>query len=149
MINENLPRWIQTSVNKYFKDELSGIVIYLENEDRKKLNVVSKWLELIINGIFINETSKDSFVVDVEIEALCCLKKTNNIYDLDKFSGQVAALFTAIPILKLGNVLGIDDNSPIGCLTLQGKISIVNWGTDSVDVTLSRTAIEGSFQMQI
>jgi hypothetical protein len=66
-----------------------------------------------------------------------------NLYEQQEIVGNVVALFTDIPLLKLGGDTG-DDGSSVGCIRLaaeEANISVSDWGNIGPEQQMNRATV--------
>lgn len=154
MINvEHLPRWVAASINKHFSDRKRGYFCYIEGQDRVDLR--QDRFEVRYDGPYIQETSKNYFQVNVEINVLVTtIKDQIDGYKDKKMVGVAAAAFTnEIPVYKFGDTVGVDDSSLVGCLVLKTsgreQIIISNFGLIQPSANIIQSTVEGHYQMTL
>lgn len=153
MLDQNMIRWINASVNKYFKSKSSSIKMYIEGE-KIDLQKDEEWAEVRITGPRYKELSKDSFHYEVDVNILISVKSNmENIYRPHQVSGIFAsAMDGVIPINKLGDTV-VDDSVLIGCLELRDdvprSIDVVPWGVLDATTNVFQIGIDGFFKMEV
>lgn len=150
MLDENIIRWINASINKFFEDRRSTIKLYVEGE-KIDLNSFQSWAELRLTGPRYKELSKGCYSYEVDINLLISQKSDlEDTYAIHKKVGIFAkAINNQIPVYKYGD----DDDSLIGCLILRDdvprSVDIVQWGILDASSDIYQTSIDGFFRMEI
>lgn len=106
------PRLIRRAIDKHVSALISPVVLYIEGQPRKT-NQVDAWVELRMDGPYCKETSHAYWLVQIDVNVLCCCNVDKDIYHIDELVGKVAS------ILNDSNIPVIDDAAlTLGCLTV-------------------------------
>lgn len=121
--DKNWGRWITASMLKYLDDNKpSGAFVYYEGQPRKT-NGYDAWYEVRIDGPTARELSKDYWRLEIEVNILCSCGVDRDLYHIDRMLGEMGALLSDAPgLFKLGDGPD-DDQSQLGCLTLNMRDS--------------------------
>lgn len=146
--NANWSKWIFSSLAKWFKDNTVGLTYFVEGEDRDTQKAQT-YIEFRCNGPMMRELNKDWWKLVVEINIFIAVKFTDNIYDIHKVCGTVAAAFNnGIPILKYG-----DDDSFLGCMILDQQagdnVVVTQLGQLNPDLLEMQATVEGYYCMYL
>lgn len=152
-INLNWSRWVHASFVKHFHTSLSGVAYAHAEGQRRQTEGKQQWFEIRVDGPFTDEQAHKQFLLEVEVNILCCYLGEDNIYGLDLLTGAAANTFTyCVPCLKLGGEAG-DDSSVVGYFTLiprkKEKVEIVKFGKIRHDSDLYQATVEGHYKMEL
>lgn len=149
----NLPRWTFASVSKHFDDRKSTAFLFIEGQD-SLTNEQRDWLELRMDGPFIQEVSGNFFFLDIEINVLVsAIMNEDNYHVIHTLVGIAVAAFTnQIELFKLGDNPQ-DDQSLIGCYLLrsQGREATIisHFGQIDPDKRLIQASVEGHYRLEL
>lgn len=105
-IDPHWETWFRASIYKHFKDSLSSTYSVFVEEQEKSTNGKVEWLEIRMDGLFINRRTKREFSITFEVNVLInWLRPTTslNIYGIHNISGKVESAFTdCITIRRYG-----------------------------------------------
>ena len=146
----NWPRWIIASLARHFQD--CNANFFVEGFERDTDNV-PEFVELRVDGPYIQQQLKDQWRLDVELNILICVNNSNNAYRPQEIQGQVVKKFLdCVEVLRIGNQEP-DDQTLVGCLRLQQrgpeKIVITNFGQIKNEVKQNQSSIEGHYRMYL
>jgi hypothetical protein len=158
-MNENLARWIMSSLAVYFNTVATslGVVFFVEGvNEREEDTMNQEHVELRVNGPFVAEISKNYWRLHVDVSILLTdymKMSSENAYDINDWGGTfLTAMCEAIPLYRNGNGPE-DDGSLIGCLTLQKGVSqpvrLIHFGQISRDSRLRQSVVDGRFEMYL
>lgn len=143
-MNVRLNRWITASIAKYLTDNLNGILVYIQN-DKRQTETVAIWVEIRIRG---PEYTEFGNAIDLTLGLNVLVNVVpdgSNSYTMQDYTGIVGALFSNIPIFRYG--LDVQsDATQIGCLQLDGKVKIRDYGRPDVQTNLLQSTVEGNFK---
>lgn len=155
--NKNWPRWIKASILQHiktFNDAGPDYHIYVEGEPRKT-NQEHHWIEVRLDGpIPARERAANQWrlVFELNIAVMCGLSK--DLYQIDTMVGEVCEFFTnSIAALKLGNGPG-DDETSIGCLTLDTSeekrgVTVNTFGQVEAKTPLLQSSVEARYWIDL
>lgn len=112
---EHFPRWIFASVAKHVEANRAGVLLYVEGQDRAKLNGVQDYIELRMDGPYMVQQTQSEFDFYAEVNMLInAHKDVKDAHKLQRLLGiALKALGVCIPIYRLGDGPK-DDQSLIG-----------------------------------
>ena len=146
-MNENWLRWLKISCIKQFEDDDYNFSVNGDqHEDEWDL-----WCDFYFLSPTIRELNRNYFEITCIIQ-LVLTDIPNNIdsYRLDKMLGDFLTKFVnLIPIYKYGLTSEDieNDNNILGCLQLQGKIDIQNYGNPQPGTRLSQSTVNAQYRM--
>jgi hypothetical protein len=152
--HKDWPRWIQASCIKYFDSQRCNIPMYIEGQDRNT-SILQDYIEFRLDGPTIQEQSKDTWELIIEINILVVSYiDANDMYKQLRLVGTIAHAFRAsIPVYEFGNNVEPDPPELLGCLTLieQGgsKIIISNFGLINPDLRMLHSTVEAHYRLQL
>ena len=140
---DKLPVWLYSSIAKHF-ETISGVTMFIEHQ-KIKLEDLTSYIEVRVDGPNTTNPSKDYYVVECPVNVLATAKYDyKDIYKLHRILGKVYAAFVSIDIYRYG-----DDNSLLGCLNLMpDKLLILSYlGEQSKD--LYQGYVQGNYKMEL
>lgn len=148
---EHLPRWLWASFTKAFDSLKGDLPLYIEGHDRTLRPENS--LEFRMDGPYIQQPSKDYYIVEVEVNVLVStIKNEQDSHKMAKNIGVAVTMFQPqITIYQYGD--GVDDNrtTVVGCMSLQtgGRDAIIvsNFGLVQGTNNLMQSTVEGHYKM--
>jgi len=151
----NLAKWVFASIAKSFSENLSGLTMHIEGEERN-LSGQSDWCELRIDGPKIAEISKDLLKISTEVNVLVATfrDKTTLYRESENIGKVVTAMVEHINIYKYGNQDG-DDGTKIGCLKILPRADLTDatiisrFGQIDSSVNLFQTTVESHYEALI
>ncbi len=147
MINVNWPRWIKASVANHFNNNLDNVYMYVEGEERKREEPNNRF-ELRMDGPDINDPSDNYFVLDLSVNLLIRILRSNDNYKLERMKGTGTAAFTgSIDIYKYGTDADVDDQSLLGCMDRVSNILVVDFGLVESPSNVIYATIESTYQL--
>lgn len=133
-------KWVRASVIQHCQSYISNIIY-----DTKIDNYVDAY-ELNPGDVEILETARDQYIVSTTLMIMVYVKKSNDLYKLDKYIGTAFSCFTpSINIYKLGG----EDSSHVGCLILNGTIATNRLGSNTNDKSVSQALLRADYEMEI
>ncbi len=150
----NWPRWITTSIYKYFYGKLHGDVsVYLEGQNRQTEGQKS-YVEIRYNGPTVDRLTPRTFKLYVSINILVVYIKAteDNLYSFDNIIGLVTTAFpNAFQVMRYGDGTQ-DDQLEVGCLKQKpepGKdmIEVMRYGQADPNIRMVEATIEASYEM--
>lgn len=156
MIDPNWDRWIMASMVKSFTDALlPNYKIFVEDQPIADSVIQADHLEFRLNGPYIQEVSKDTFYIDVEVNILVVTQiDPKDFYKARKMAGDVANAFNNnICINKLGTG-PYDDQTYIGTMildtkTAKSRVKIDHFGQIDPNISVSHSTIAGRYCMTL
>lgn len=153
MSNLSYPKWIFLSAAKHFTDSISVITTFVEGAQERNLSGQSSWIEIRIDGPDIREVSKDTIVLESEINLLVATHidpdaPAQHVINV----GKATAAFTDFKIFKYGED-SEDDGSILDSFRLQpledirDKIKVANMGQIDPAIKLLQTTVEGHYRL--
>jgi hypothetical protein len=140
-------RWITASVIRHFGVLLDEYGIPNIVEGQRRLSESDNFVELRIDGPYFTESTKGSWLVEVEVNILIQHGiDTENFYGMKDVQGAVSMCFVEIPLRKFG-----DDNTVFGCLRRRNetagghKLTISNFGKIEPELMIQQATIEGHY----
>ena len=114
---EHLPRWVIASIATWVEARRDGVLLYVEGQDRKKLDKVEDFIELRVDGPHMVQQTNSDFDFYVEVSLLINSRKDGkDAYKMARLLGKcLKALSVCIPVLRLGEGT-VDDKSQVGVL---------------------------------
>lgn len=152
MIDPNLFRWIELSINTFFDANKGDYSLYFEGQEvlfqtssvvnpATSLSTVppavnlQSWAELHVSTFDIDEVTQGNFESEMILTVMATAKFNLDNTLLLTTSGYFANLMSGcIPIKRYGNQDG-DDQSFIGSLAPRGKMRTTNWGSVQLSLT--------------
>lgn len=146
-MNENWIRWIWASLTKSFNERRQGVSMFFVGHDHQK-DLGDSYFEFRLDGPIIDEPSKDYFVIDVFINLLVSsIRDETDVHRIHRLTGIGTACFlNEISVYRYGSG-NIDDQSLLGCLQLQEKLIVTQYGIEPPTGNLMRTTVEGHYRM--
>lgn len=154
MINIKWPRWTTASIVKHFTDNISGVDVFVEGEERptNPTNLV----ELRIDGPEIRELHQNYFRLYVEINILVQVTiDDTNLYSQEDVIGEVCNAFSNIITVYKKGLDSEDDGSFVGCYNLitRGRnadgVKVFRFGQIEQDIRILQSTIEGHYEMYL
>lgn len=156
-MDENLARWIESSIAVYFSAVATALslTLFVEGIDERSEDTMNQeHAELRVNGPYIKELSKDYWQIHVDINILLVdyMKMSNeNAYDINNWGGKfLVAMTTPIPIYRFGDGVD-DDDSLIGCLKpridFSEPVRLVHFGQVNRVNRIRQAGVDGRFEM--
>ncbi len=153
--NPNWSRWIKASVSRHFKpcNVDNNVAYYVEGFERDT-NGKTEWIEFRIDGPYLKEQTKGSWVLNVEVNLMIVVNlNPKNIYRIEEIEGEIVSkFFDCLDVYKLGQKES-DDNTVLGCLKLiqQGRerVIVTNFGVVKPDIRQMQKSIEGHYKMYL
>lgn len=149
MIDPKLIRWINASINVAFDGVKGSNPLYIEGQEIVVDPTKTEWAELHVSvGPEINETSSNSFEVDLIVTLMCSAIYSKDDYAIHKICGVFLPVLTGcIDVSKRG-----DDASFVGTLQPVGKLKVQPWGpvqltVDAGPLRVKQQSLEQSFHM--
>jgi hypothetical protein len=148
--NTNWNRWIIASICKHFRTQCTGHIVALPGEDVERYASVNHF-DLRIGGPEFREVSANEWWIDVEVNILVqTVVDVADIYKSQRFAGTVAAaMWDGITVYKYGDTSGVDDQSQLGCLTLQGSTDIFDYGQLAPATKMRQQTVSAKYRMTI
>jgi len=158
-MDENLARWIFTSVAFHFKSVASGLAlpyfvdgVHERDEDTQREDHV----ECRVTGPFIKEHSKGWYTADVGINFFFTKQMAiagADAYDIVRWSGAFqTVMLEPVPLYKYGPSVG-DDDSFIGCLRVKKDrneaVRIYHFGQISKEDRLKQSEVDALYGMDL
>lgn len=149
-MNQNWNRWVYASCADYFETNKGSYNLCLDN-DRVNKNDFDLWVDLAVVGPSVEELSRNYYRLDVTIMlVLTEIPNDQDAYRLRQMVGYFASLFGTIPIYRYGLTDDVENNdSLLGCLQLNGKVEVNNFGEPSPDTKLMQATVRGNFRMYL
>lgn len=155
MIDPNWDRWIMASMVKAFADSLPQYKLFVEGQPIDDSVIQADHLEFRLNGPEIQEASKDTFYIDVEINVLVVAQiDPSDLYKPRKMAGDVAAAFSNnICIYKYGDN-AYDDQTYLGTMILDTKtnksrVHVAHFGQIDPNISVSNATVSGTYCMTL
>ena len=155
-MDKNIPRWIKSSVVKWFSDQFSNndLYFYLEGCDRRT-DTKRQYVEFRLDGPYSRELSHNywEFAIDIDI-LIVTIRNETDIYEHDRGIGLVCAAFVpGIPVWKYGDTSDDDPTVQVGCLRVipkdQGRIVVTNFGQVRNDSRLLQSTVEAYYKLNL
>lgn len=151
MVNANLTRWINASVDKYFNDNKGSYALYVEGTE-PNLKDLSTWAELRKVGPNINPQSHGEFEITLDVNVLCANKQDKkDFHKIHKIVGFFQNLMKTIHVYRYGDTVGTDDNSFVGCLELRDDMELpiqtIPWGVTEESMKIENVTVEAFYRM--
>lgn len=146
-----LIRQITASVNKHFDGVKGTYRLYVEGQPIDMANL-NAWAEMRVTGPRILKLNK-KWLVDLDINIMCSVKKVENIYEPQFMAGSFASYMNKIPVTQSASFE--PPNEPIGCFTLRNDVShqmdVVQWGRVEAakEISVMATSIEAFLRMEL
>jgi hypothetical protein len=154
-LNEEWGKWCFASICKHFADELGSDKVLIVEGQQQGPKTDSEVYELRIEGPLTTELPSDEFKLEFEVNILIkSASEGGNIYSMVSLVGDVTAMFTCIPILKLGPEVS-DDGSSLGeflaVIRKRGQESIrsFNFGQVGPDVKEQQRGVEATYAVTL
>lgn len=153
-MDRNIPRWIKSSVVKWFSDQLSNdVYFHLEGCDRRT-DDRRQYVEFRLDGPYSRELSNNYWEFDIEINILVVtVRNQTDIYEHDRSIGLVCSAFVpGIPVWKYGDTSDDDPTVQVGCLRVIPKnelIRVTNFGQVRNDSRLLQSTVEASYKLNL
>lgn len=149
MINANLTRWINASIDKYFIDNAGSYPVYIDYTEPDLRNTQT-WAELRKIGPVIIPQSSNEFLIQIAINILCGNKRDfKDTHKIHKITGHFQSKINTIHVYRYG--VG-DDESFVGCLEIRDDIprpiDTINWGVTDESLKIENVSIEAFYKMQ-
>lgn len=157
MIDQNLVRWINTSVAQAFTNAAAAATpvatVYIEGQEDTIPTTATSWAELHVSiGPEIEEVTDGNYEIDLTLTIMCTAVFTDDDSILDRLVGTfVEFLSICIPVYKYGNQ-SEDTAMFIESLLPKSKTKIQPWGTVQIDartgpLRAKQTSVEQHFHM--
>lgn len=140
-MNENMVKWITSSINKYFMDNDEDYKLWLEGESITDILAKQDHAEIRID-MDVLFVAKDSHHIPIYINILCVSSiNSQDIYKIQRMVGKYLSLFiTSIPIYQYGDL----PTTLVGCAQLQDQVIITNFAEKD---NMQRTSLEGEYRL--
>lgn len=148
MALQDLPRWIISSANYYYTENIDIVPIEVTGDMRNQDN--EKYAELRIDGPTFKRRPGNRIYAEIEVNFLITIKLDFNESDyfLQKVQGQIYQVAEKdLLIYKYGAEVG-DDESFIGCMSIvpltrtDRAIRISNFGEVEADKRILQSSME-------
>lgn len=150
-MNEFWNVWINSSVEKHFKTNITRIPLFREGEI---IDLNKNRAELRIDGPQIEKINSNLYRAYIEVNIIITINmESSYITELDLVNGHVAAAFTdCISCYKIGHPSF--DQTLFGHLTeAKGRISrgtyVSNFGQVDPNLRVLQSTVEGHYEMEI
>jgi hypothetical protein len=150
--NPDWARWILASTATYFTTALAPTPLFIEGQDRNT-SALQSYLEFRMDGPYMREYTEGYWELTSEVNILIVTYiNDNDLYLQQRLTGQVAGLFTQIPIYQLGDG---DLSNPVylECMTpyttARDLIEISNFGKISPDSQMMQSTVESKYRMTL
>lgn len=142
LFNEMWPSYIIGSLNKYFKNTLTGQKFYTIAED-PRLNTSENYYWLRVDGPTSTPEPSGFWRLEVTINLLIACFIDHDLYRLDRMVGLgVKAFANEIAAYEIPT----DPLTQIGCLTLiSDKVDVHRYGQEVTDIKLIQASVEGTY----
>lgn len=151
MIDPNLIRWINASVNKFLTDNATPYKLHISGQELDFDSLPQSWAELHVSALDLDEVTSGSYEIDLILTVMCTALFTNDDYLIHRISGQFQGLLSgSILVYRYG-----DDNGFIGCLQPQKKARVQPFGPMQIDgakagpIRVKSQSVEQEFHMSI
>lgn len=147
-MNENWPRWIKASINKFFSDRKTTLNFYYEGQERNTSGLPN-WCELRLNGPFSEECSRNYWKIHIDVNILIAnILDRNDLYKLDRLIGKVTNIYeVCIPIYKKGFDPEIDTNALLETMQRVSSIETDNYGIVDPETRLEHSIVQARYKM--
>ena len=165
MMDPNLIKWLNASINDFFNSNKGVYAFHVEGQEMEFTNAGAfspafslgelvtdtpspAWAELHISELTISEQTQDNFDVAVTLTMMCAAIYNNDDYLIHKITGLFARLMTeSILVYRFG-----DDDTFIGCLEPIGETQVMVWGPVVMDakngpLRAKHQSVEQSYKM--
>ena len=149
-MDANLPRWLQASLNTYFKDISDGIPLpfFVEVIDEDTINVFQQdHVILRMVGPMLYEGSKGERWATLEVQILLTdiRQSSENAYNIFTWAGIFQeAMLAPIPIYRYGTGPS-DDDTLLGCLQpdpgVRNHVRTVNYGQMDKELRITQMSV--------
>jgi hypothetical protein len=149
-MNKNWNRWIFASVNKYFNDNKGDVAIIHLQGTARNFDDNGERAELRQSGVEYTFITKGEFRADFAVSILISVPLgQGDSHRIQRLTGHFAEKASMkIEIKKYGNTTD-DDNSLLGCLRLNGKIDINDYGQVASDLRITQSTVEASYELEL
>ena len=152
-LKSSLPKWIYLSCAKHFDSNISGLTTFVEGFEERDLSGESSWVEIRIDGPDIREVSKDTYIIESEINLLVAthfspIAPSDHAVNV----GKAVAAFTDFNVYKYGNTAE-DTGASLEIFRLKpladnsDRIRVANMGQIDPQLKLLQTTVSGQFRM--
>lgn len=151
MVNANLTRWINASVDKYFNTNKGSYTLYVEGTE-PNLKDAMTWAELRKTGPNINPQSQGEFEITLDINILCGNKQDKkDFHKIHRIVGHFQNLMKTIHVYRYGPDVLVDTGAFVGCLELrqdlEKPISTIPWGVLDESMKIENVTVEAFYCM--
>ena len=147
------PKWLFLSAAKHFTDSISGITTFVEGAQERNLSGQSSWIEIRIDGPDIREVSKETMILESEINLLVATHIDHDAPAQHVINvGKATNAFTDFKVYQYGEE-SEDDGSFLEVARLEPlaevkeRIKVANMGQIDPSIKLLQTTVEGHYRL--
>lgn len=143
--NENWPTYIIGSLDKYFKNALTGKKFYTIGEE-PRLNTSENYFWLRVDGPKTYPQASGFWRLEVSVNLLISCFIDRNLYHLESLLGiGTKAFINQIAVYQIPDI-----GTQLGCLTLvSNEIDVHRYGQEKPETKLLQASVEATYAIDL